>query len=93
MWSRLGGQGARPAIDFSTYVAVGFVVPDDPCPLEFREFLDAPGDPYPIWSPQLVDHEGACRSMLVPRLFVVAVDRAQLVAGVTFRLPRTPCST
>ena len=90
MWSRLGVSDAAPPIDFATQVAVAFVVPDDPCPLEFREFLDAPGDPYPVWTPQLFEAEGACRASLVPRVFVVAVDRWAMDSGVTFRLAADP---
>lgn len=76
------GPGFRP-VDFDRWVVVSIVIPDDLCPPTLDR-LEGDGS---LLTPVFVQPPGACRSPLIPRVFFIAIDRAGLEPGFTFRYP------
>lgn len=85
LWTSAGLEGDAPPVDFDRQVVVTMTIPDDLCPPTLAGFeLD---DEEPVLSPRFVEPEGPCREPLIPRTFVVGLDRALVAPMLTVRLP------
>lgn len=83
LWSDRGYPGQPPAVDFDTAVVVVVTIPDDACPPELEEF-ERGGD---VLTPSFREVTAGCDEPLIPKTFVVALDRASVVPSFTLRLP------
>jgi hypothetical protein len=83
LWEGIGFDGEPPSVDFGEEVVVSVTIPDDACPPELTGFARA-GD---VLTPTFVEPDGGCVDPLIPKTYVVALDRAPLEPGFTLRLP------
>lgn len=79
--SLLGGE--PPSVDHDEQVVVSITIPDDACPPELTGFF-RDGDTI---APVFVEVVAACRQPLVPKTYLVALDRAPLEPGFTLLVP------
>lgn len=80
LWEVAGAAEAVPAVDFGEQVVVSITIPDDACPPTLEAF-DRDGSTV---TPRFVEPGGGCDGPLIPRTFVVALDRS--TTGPEFRL-------
>lgn len=83
LWAASGGVGVVPSVDLATDVVVSITIPDDACPPELTRF-DRDGDTI---TPVFVEPTEMCTDPLIPKTFVVAIDRASVEPAFTLRLP------
>ena len=80
LWQVAGADEAVPTVDFGEQVVVSITIPDDACPPTLAAF-DRDGSTI---APRFVEPGGECRQPLIPRTYVVALDRS--TTGPEFRL-------
>lgn len=80
LWSDAGLPADPPAVDFEAQVVLSITIPDDACPPTLERF-DVDGTTI---EPVFVEPSGPCRTPLIPKTFVVAVDWAS--TGPSFHL-------
>jgi hypothetical protein len=84
LWDDIGFDGEPPAVGFDERVVVSITIPDDACPPSLAGFQNDLG----VLTPLFVEPATACVDPLIPKTFVVAVDRQALASRFTLRLPR-----
>ncbi len=83
LWSRSSSAEPAPSLDLSQVVVVSITIPDDACPPELVRFeRDAE-----VITPIFEEPAGFCIEPLIPKTFVVALDRSPLMPRFTLRLP------
>ncbi|MGY6502433.1 MAG: hypothetical protein ACXIVQ_16225 [Acidimicrobiales bacterium] len=82
LWARSGSADPAPDVDLTHVVVVSITIPDDACPPRLDRFERDDAVITPIF-----EEVGECAWPLIPRTFVVALDRAPLEPGFTLRLP------
>ena len=83
LWRFSNSDDARSEVDFDDQVVVSITIPDNACPPELTEF-ERVAD---VLTPIFVEPDGACEDPLIPKTYVVALDRAPLGRAFTLRLP------
>ncbi len=83
LWKYANAGEPRPGVDFDEQVVVSITIPDNACPPELTAF-DRDGG---VITPVFVEPEGGCDDPLIPKTYVVALDRSTLGATFTLRLP------
>lgn len=86
LWQGVDGKGPAPAVDLDRNVVVSITIPDDACPPTLTGF-DRDGD---VLTPRFVETASACDEPLIPKTFVVALDREAVTPSFTLRLPGQP---
>lgn len=83
LWKYANTSDPRPAVDFDAQVVVSITIPSGGCVPELTELVrDAD-----MLTPVFVVREEACTDPLIPRTYVVAIDRSSAGASFTLRLP------
>jgi hypothetical protein len=80
LWASAGLGGDVPEVDLDDQVVVSITIPDDACPPELTGFHRELDTIMPLF----VEPSGGCDAPLIPKTFVVAIDRAPFEEG--FRL-------
>ncbi|MBA3802994.1 MAG: hypothetical protein H0X22_08830 [Acidimicrobiia bacterium] len=84
MWRDAGLAGDVPSVDFNRWVVVTIAIPDDACPPTLSDFdLGADG----IRTPVFVETASSCNEPLIPKTYVVLIERAVVTPRFTLRLP------
>ena len=83
LWESVGFDGQPPAVDFERRIVVSITMPDDACPPELAGF-DREDD---LLTPVFAEPAVACNRPLIPKSYVVAIDRAAVAPRFTLRLP------
>jgi hypothetical protein len=84
LWSDAGLPGAPLAADFfDRWLVVSITIPDDACPPELTRFEVRDGTLTPVFS----EVARECDEPLIPKTFVVAIERAAVAPQFTLRLP------
>jgi hypothetical protein len=83
LWGTLHLPPVDDTVDFANEVLIVFTVPDDPCPAQFLGLL-VDGD---TLSPNLADGSSDCKLSLVPRSYVLTIERSSLDKSSIFVLP------
>lgn len=83
LWKSANTSDPRPEVDFHEQVVVSITIPDDACPPELTAFERA-GD---VITPTFVEPTRGCDLPLIPKTYVVALDRASVEPAFTLRLP------
>ena len=83
LWGASGGDGPSPVVDLEQWVVVSMTIPDDACPPELTSFESD----WMVLTPVFTEPPGGCRLPLIPKTFVVALDRAMPVPSFVLRLP------
>ncbi|MEJ7720116.1 MAG: sigma factor [Ilumatobacteraceae bacterium] len=84
LWRRAGLADDVPSVDFNRWVVVSIAIPDDACPPTLSDFdLDADG----IRTPVFVETASSCDEPLIPKTYVVLIERAVVTPRFTLRLP------
>jgi len=84
MWRDAGLAGDVPSVDFNRWVVVTIAIPDDACPPTLSDFdLGADG----IRTPVFVETASSCDDPLIPKTYVVLIERAVVTPRFTLRLP------
>lgn len=84
LWASSGADGAVPVVDLTRVVVVSITIPDGSCPPDLVRFdrdLDAI-TPVFAWPTPLT-----CGYPLIPKTYVVAIDRESVEPAFTLRLP------
>lgn len=83
VWAAFGQASPPPEVDFEQAFVLTITIPDDACPPTLEAF-EAPENAF---VPVFVEPDVACNEPLIPKTFVVAIDRLGLPDRVLFRLP------
>lgn len=86
LWTELGFDGETPAVDFRRDVVVSITIPDDACPPELVRF-SRDGDQI---TPVFEEPPGGCDEPLIPKTYVVAIERASVAPAFVLHLPGDP---
>jgi hypothetical protein len=86
LWAEAGLPGRPEPTDFDRWVIVTITIPDDACPPTLTDFQIS-GDEPPVITPTFEETAQACVYPLIPKTFVVAIDRAWASPRFTLRLP------
>lgn len=86
LWSHIQFDGPAPTVDFGESVVVSITIPDDACPPDLSAF-DRAGA---VVTPVFIEPATACRDPLIPKTFVVAIDRLAVAPLFELRLPEDP---
>jgi hypothetical protein len=86
LWSDAGFADEPPEIDFDRWIVVSITIPDDACPPTLTDFT-RDGD---VWTPAFVETADVCNQPLIPKTYVVAINRAEAGSGFTLHLPGQP---
>ena len=87
LWADGGLKGEIPDVDFDRWIVVSIAIPDDACPPTLSEFTLMDSG---IWTPLFVETAQECEQPLIPKTYVVAIDRASVSPRFTLRLPGDP---
>lgn len=82
LWSDAGFADEAPVVDFGQWVVVSITIPDDACPPRLSDFT-RDGD---VWTPVFVEPSGGCVEPLIPKTYVVAINRSEATPGFTLHL-------
>ncbi|MCC5953884.1 MAG: hypothetical protein JJU45_17455 [Acidimicrobiia bacterium] len=83
LWDDVGFDSAAPEVDLGRWVVVSITIPDDACPPVLAGFT-RDGD---VWTPQFEELDDTCAEPLIPKTYVVAIDRSEVAPAFTLRLP------
>jgi hypothetical protein len=85
LWSESGFDDQPPDVDFRRWVLVAIPISDDACPPALAGF-DRTGA---TLTPTFVEpNEGLCVQPLIPKTFIVTINRSTVIPSFTLRLPR-----
>jgi len=82
MWAAIGFPAPLPKVDLARQLVVSITIPDDACPPALTGFEHS-GETV---TPTFVEPAGPCREPLIPKTYVVAIDRATVSPTVTLAL-------
>lgn len=88
LWRVVGGTELRQLLPpiRGGEIVVSITIPDDACPPELAGF-DRDGD---VLTPRFVETAPGCDDPLIPKTYVVALEREPLVPSFVLRLPADP---
>ena len=75
LWSEVGLTAAEPEVDLDLSIVVSMTIPDDACPPVLAGFDRGHEGRHTVLTPVFVEPLGGCREPLIPKTFVVAVER------------------
>ena len=87
LWADGRLEGQLPELDFDRWIVVSIAIPDDACPPTLGEFDVTDGA---IWTAVFVETANECIEPLIPKTYVVAIDRSSVSPRFTLRLPGDP---
>lgn len=83
LWTSVGGEGAPPAVRLESEIVVSMAIPDDACPPELVA-LDVDGT---TLTPRFREVVDACDDPMLPKSYVVAIERSSVQPGFYLQLP------
>jgi hypothetical protein len=83
LWDELGFDGSAPAVEFRRWVVASITIPDDACPPALAD-LRRDGA---VLTPVFQDLTAGCNEPLIPKTYLVLIDRASVTPAFTLRLP------
>lgn len=86
LWAEIGFEGEPPSVDLVQDLVVSITIPDDACPPELVEFR-RDGDQL---TPVFEQPTGGCDEPLIPKTYVVAIERASVAPAFVLHLPADP---
>lgn len=86
LWAAIGFEGEAPSVDLDQDLVVSITIPDDACPPELVRFTRDGDQVTPVFE----EPDAFCVWPLIPKTYVVAIERTPVSPAFVLHLPGDP---